>query len=63
MRFSALLGLTLLRGLVVHFHGVHVIGGRFLRELARQQEIAGVAVGDLDHLAAFALASYILLSK
>ncbi len=59
-RFGALLGLTLLRGLVVHFHRIHVVGGRFLRELLREEEVSGVTVGNFDHLAALAFAADVL---
>ena len=61
---AGLLALALalfLHGLVVHAHGVDVIGRRLNGQLARQHVVAGVAVGDLDHLAALALAADILL--
>ena len=61
---AGLLALALalfLHGLVIHAHGVDVIGRRLNGQLARQHVVAGVAVGDLDHLAALALAADILL--
>ena len=60
-----LLGLRLLLGdlrktrLLLELHGVYVVGSGFGGELARQQIVARVAVGDFFHLALLALSSYV----
>ena len=56
----ALFCLALLGRLVVHAHGVDVVGIRLLRKLLGKQEVSGVAVGYLDHLAALAFAADVL---
>ena len=58
---GALLGLPLGGGLVVHAHGVDVVGRGLHGQLSRQQIVAAVAFCDLNHLAALSLAANILL--
>ena len=53
-------GNALLGSLVVHTHGVDGIGGSLDGQLLGQHKVAGVAVGNLDHLALLALALHIL---
>ena len=55
------LGLGL--GLGLHLHGVHGVGGSQHRQIFRKQEVAGVALGHLDHLALLALTPDILLQN
>ena len=50
-------------GLGLQLHGVHGIGGSQHRQIFRKQEVAGVALGYLDHLALLALTPDILLQN
>ena len=54
-------GLLGLFGLLLHLHGVDVFRRGLHRQLPRQQEIAGVPIGHVDHLSLLALALHVLL--
>ena len=55
------LGVGLGLGLGLQAHGVHGIGGGGDGVALGQQEVAGIALGHLDHLALLTLAPDILL--
>ena len=55
------LGIGLGLGLFLQAHGVHGVGGGGNGVALGQQEVAGIALGHLDHLALLALAADILL--
>ena len=46
--------------LVVHAHGVDVVHRGLLGQLAGKEEVPGIAVGDVDHLALLALTPNVL---
>ena len=52
--------LLLALGLVVHAHGVDVIRGGLLGQLAGEEEIPGVTIGDIDHFSLFTLSPHVL---
>ena len=50
-------------GLGLQLHGVHVVRSRGNSQLAGEQKIAGVAVGNLDELTLLALSADVLLQN
>ena len=54
-------GLLGLAGLLLLLHGVHILSGSQNGQLPGEQEVPGVPVGDLHHLALLALAAHVLL--
>lgn len=59
LRFSLFAGDLRGLGLLLEAEGVEIIGRRLRRELARQEVVAGITVGNFLELALFALTLYV----